>query len=158
MIRSAEPSSPLSLVHVAKWEEGLAVSSASKIQSVRGLLAKSLRWVGREEGAGARRCQDELLGSRPVPRQLASSHWGVAEAVKSGWADVGVCQRLAAEEREVGFVPICQEIYDLCYRAEDDAEPRIAALLRVLRSTEYRKLLQELPGYACHAIGEVESV
>ena len=55
-----------------------------------------LRWVGREDGSGARQCLDELLGGRrKPPRRLASDHRGVAEAVRSGWADAGVCLRLA---------------------------------------------------------------
>ena len=147
-----------SLLHVAQWEEGLAVSPANMAKSVRSLLAQSIRWVGREEGAGARRCQDEVLGSRTPPRRVATSHWGVAEAVKSGWADVGVCQRMAAEERKVRFLPVCQEVYDLCIRSQDATEPRVAALIRVLRSAEFRCMLQELPGYVPQDLGELEPI
>ncbi|MBC7852280.1 MAG: helix-turn-helix domain-containing protein, partial [Pirellulaceae bacterium] len=97
VIRNSQTPVSLSLAHVAQWEEGLVISADNKAKSIRSLLSQSLRWVGREEGAGARRCQDDVLGSRTPPRRVATSHWGVAEAVRSGWADVGVCQRLAAE-------------------------------------------------------------
>ncbi len=158
VIREMKLNSPLSLLHVAQWEEGLAISSTNSARTVRSLLRQSLRWVGREEGAGARRCQDEVLGSRPSPRRVTTSHRGVVEAVRSGWADVGVCQRLAAEEQEIGFLPVCQEFYDVCIRSEDASEPRVAALIRVLRSPEYRTLLRELPGYVPQAIGEIEEI
>jgi len=158
VVRSSQARAGLSLVHVAEWEEGLVVAPDNKARNIRGVLAQSLRWVGREEGAGARRCQDEVLGSRTPPRRVATSHWGVAEAVKSGWADVGVCQRLAAEERAVRFLPVCREKYDICFRGEDASEPRLAALLRVLGSVDYRALLKELPGYAAADTGELETI
>jgi putative molybdopterin biosynthesis protein len=99
-----------------------------------------------------------LLGNRTSPRRIAQSHQGVVQAVKSGWADLGVCQRLAALEGGVQFLPVCRETYDLCFRREAADEPRIAALVRVVRSLEYRRLLAELPGYRPHSLGQIEHV
>ncbi len=56
------------------------------------------RWVGREVGSAARELLDELLSDRRPPRRIAYGHRGVAEAVRCGWADVGVCLRLVGEE------------------------------------------------------------
>src|SRR5262245_35502942 len=48
----------ISILHVATWDEGLPIAPAHAVRSVRQALSPRWQWVGREEGAGARRCQD----------------------------------------------------------------------------------------------------
>jgi molybdate-binding protein/transcriptional regulator with XRE-family HTH domain len=151
-------SDSLSLLRVAQWEEGIACPAGMKLRSPGAAARSSLRWIGRASGAGARRCQDELLGGKTAPRRVARDHRGVVEAIQSGWADVGVCVRLACEEGQLGFVPVCHEQYDLCYRSEIADDPRLRALVSTVRSSAYRSLLVQLPGYRPLAIGEVETV
>jgi molybdate-binding protein/DNA-binding XRE family transcriptional regulator len=146
------------LLRVARWEEGLAVAHGAGVLSVRGAVRGRLRWVGREPGSAAGRCLEELRGGRPAPRRIARDHRGVAEAIRAGWADVGVCHRLAAEEAGLGFLSVRVEAFDLCYPAATAGDPRIAALVRVVRSPEYRRLLGELPGYDTSPAGESETV
>jgi molybdate-binding protein/DNA-binding XRE family transcriptional regulator len=158
-IAGREPLNDFELLRVAQWEEGLACQPAARIRSASSAARSQLRWVGRSAGAGARRCQDELLGSRRSPRHVARDHRGVVEAIRSGWADVGVCLRLASEEGQLAFVPVGEENYDLCFRSDLAADPRIVALINTIRSSEYRRLLTELPGYQAQPqLGEVEHV
>jgi molybdate-binding protein len=102
--------------------------------------------------------QDELRGSRPAPRLSARDHRGIVEAIRNGWADVGVCVRLACEEGQLGFLSIACEPYDLCFRTADAGDPRLVALVRAVQTSEYRRLLSELPGYELQQTGEVEHV
>jgi molybdate-binding protein len=149
----------MSLLHVAEWEEGLASQPSSKVRSAAGAVRRNLRWVGRRAGAAARRYQDELLGQRRPPRRTALDHRSVAEAIRNQWADVGICLRLTAEEGQLAFLALGQESYDLCFRRELADDPRIARLIGTVCSTEYRKLLGELPGYREQpSIGEIEPV
>jgi molybdate-binding protein len=150
--------SGLDLLHVCHWEEGLAHPADLRLHSTRAALRNKLRWIGRPSGAGARRIQDELRGSRPAPRMAARDHRGIVEAIRNGWADVGVCVRLACEEGRIGFLPIAHEPYDLCFRDTDAGDPRIVALVRAVQSAEYRRLLGDLPGYRQQQTGEVEHV
>ena len=151
--------SGLALLRVANWEEGLACQPAARLRSVSAASRGKLRWIGRAAGAGARRCQDELLSSRRAPRHVARDHRGVVEAIRSGWADVGVCLRLASEEGQLAFLPVGEESYDICFRRDQAADPRITALIRAVRSAEYRHLLGDLPGYQPQPhLGEVEDV
>jgi molybdate-binding protein/DNA-binding XRE family transcriptional regulator len=143
------------LLRVARWEEGLVLRPATGVRSVRGALRSRLRWVGREPGSAARQCLDELFGGRPSPRHTAHDHRGVAEAVRSGWADVGLCHRLVGEEAGLQFVAVRLEDFDLCYPATLHADPRLLALVRVVRSDSYRRLLGELPGCDITAAGEL---
>jgi molybdate-binding protein len=145
------------LVRVAAWEEGLAVRPSLKATSVGELARGRAHWVGREEGSGARLCQDEALGTRPAPKRTAPDHRTVAAAIKCGWADVGPCVRLATEEAGLTFLKMHEKNYDLCFRRETAGDPRMAALLATLRSREYRSKLSELPGYRTDHTGEVVS-
>lgn len=134
------------LLRVARWQEGIAVKSSSRLKSVKSATAK-LRWIGREPGSGARMCFDRLLGGQVTPRWVTDSHRGVIEAVHAGWADAGVCVQLACVEAGLNFLPIEQECYDLCFRKSFAADRRLLGLLQVLRSPKYRQILNGLPGY-----------
>lgn len=147
-----------SLLRVARWQEGLAVAPGLGIKSVGAALRKKLRWVGREAGSGARQCLDELLENRDKPRREARDHRGVAEAIRCGWADVGVCVRLVSEDAGLEFLSVRDETYDLCFATASADDPRIQALIAAVRSEPYRRLLGELPGYDTRPAGELENV
>lgn len=136
------------LIHVASWVDGVAVGERVHASTVRGVLRDRLTWVGREAGSGARKCLDELFDDRPAPRRVAHDHRSVADAIRCGWADAGVCLRLVAEEAGLRFLPVQTESYDLCYRSGTERDPRLIALFKVLHSHQYRRLLGELPGYS----------
>jgi len=146
------------LLRVARWEEGLAVGAGTAVTSVGGALRARLRWVGREPGSAARQCLDELRRHAQPPRRVAYDHRGVAEAVRCGWADAGVCHRLAGEEAGLRVFTVRREQFDLCYPSDAEDDPRVVALVRVVRSARYRWLLGELPGYDAAPAGEVQTV
>jgi molybdate-binding protein/transcriptional regulator with XRE-family HTH domain len=143
------------LLRAVRWEEGIAFAASARLSSVRAAVGSNLRWVGREPGSGARQCLDELLEGRKPPRRLASDHRGVAEAVRHGWADAGVCLRLVTEEVGLGFLPVRQEDYDLCFPGRFEGDYRIQALLQAVRSPSHRAALGELPGYDTRGAGEL---
>lgn len=151
------------LIRMADWEEGVAVSPSTGIKSVRSAVRGDLRWVGREEGSGARQCLDEILkndkGSKSLSGiPIAGNHRGVAEAIRQGWADAGVCLRLACEEAGLDFLAVRQEAYDLCVPSDFLGDPRAVALIRIVQSTAFRRILGELPGYSTVSSGEIQSV
>jgi molybdate-binding protein/DNA-binding XRE family transcriptional regulator len=144
-----------SLLKLACWQEGLALGSGVAAGSVQALVRSRLRWIGREPGSGARQCQDDLLENRPGPRRLAQDHRGVAEAIRCGWADVGVCVRLVSEEAGLQFVNVREEAYDLCFASRLEHDARFRALFQVVRSPRFRQWLSELPGYDGRPGGEI---
>jgi molybdate-binding protein len=79
----------------------------------------------------------------------------VAEAVRSGWAGAGVCVRFSAEEAGLNFLPVRTESLDFCFSTQLQHDPRIQALIRLLRSRGYRRLVSELPGYNARDTGEM---
>jgi molybdate-binding protein len=146
------------LLRVAHWEEGIALAPGLKVKSVGAALRSNLRWIGREDGSGARRCLDEILDGRKGPEHLAADHRGVAEAVRSGWADAGVCLRLVGEEAGLDFLGVRQEAFDLCYPTRWEDDPRLKALVRSVRSPTYRRALGGLPGYDSTVTGVLHRV
>ncbi len=151
-------SARVSLLRVARWEEGVVAAPGSRLISVAAAFGGRLRWIGRETGSGAQQCLDEIRGDRPLPMHRATSHRGVAEAIRSGLADVGICPHLVSQQAGLDFLPVRQEEYDLCCATDDLGDPRIQALVEVVRSAEYRKLLAELPGYSTEGSGELCSL
>jgi molybdate-binding protein/DNA-binding XRE family transcriptional regulator len=146
------------LLRAATWEAGLALNRGLGVHAVQSALDMDLRWVGREVGSGARQCLDELRADRqPPPSRLARDHRGVAEAIRCGWADVGVCLRLTSEEAGLDFLSVRHEYYDLCYAATMEDDPRIRALIAAVQSASYRRLMAELPGYESSDAGDIQS-
>ena len=158
LLRDRRPSGSLPLLRAAQWEEGRAVSNATPVHSLRQSKRQSLRWIGRLPGAGARRCQDEILGDARPPARTARDHRAVAEAIRNQWAEAGICLRLASDEAQLRFFPICKDQYDICFPQRLAADPRLVALVKVVRSAEYRNLLAGLPGYGTTDAGEVELI
>ncbi|MCC6546117.1 helix-turn-helix domain-containing protein [Candidatus Sumerlaeota bacterium] len=154
------------LLHVACWEEGLAVSPriSAAGKSVDSILRSRIRWAGREEGSGARRCSDQLfegVGRSRKPEgydHAIRDHDAVAEVIRSGWADAGICVRFAAESAGLRFLTIQREAYDFCYAEEFENDPRFAALVAVLRSRNFTGSLAALPGYGVRQTGETISI
>lgn len=146
------------LVRVATWEDGVAIGGGRRT-SVASMLRSRVRWAPREPGSVARECLDRLLGGQAATLgrtgRVAGSHRAVAEVVRSGWAEAGVCVRLAAEEAGLQFIGVQQEDYDLCFSAGAMQDPRVLALVKVIRSGEYRAALAALPGYHTGETGEL---
>lgn len=146
------------LLRLARWQEGITSLPSAGLRSVRAATSRRLTWIGREPGSGARQCQDQLLGAGPGPRRIAGDHRGVIEAVRSGWANAGVCVRLVSAEAGLAFLPVQEEAYDVCFSSQLAQDRRLAAFLAVVRSAEYRQLIGELPGYDVSETGHVWSV
>ncbi|MCW5556853.1 MAG: helix-turn-helix domain-containing protein [Verrucomicrobiae bacterium] len=141
-------------VRAAEWTSGLALASDNPSRSPEATLKTARRWALREAGSAARECLDELSGGLGLPGRTVSSHGAVAEAVRSGWADAGICVRLCAEEAGLNFLPVRTELLDLYFPRALERDPRLVALVRLLRSASHQRLIGELPGYDTRHSGE----
>jgi putative molybdopterin biosynthesis protein len=143
------------LLRVAGWREGLALPAGERSYSLSSIARRCGRWALREPGSAARECMDEMLGARKAQGQVVSSHAAVAEAVHSGWAGAGVCVQLTAEDAGLNFMPWRTELLDFVFAENQVHDPRLQALIRVLRSRPHRRMLSELPGYDARHTGEL---
>jgi molybdate-binding protein/transcriptional regulator with XRE-family HTH domain len=143
-------------VHVARWREGLALSPGTGHATVGSAVRGRLRWVGREEGSGARCCQDLILeGAMPEgTSRIAADHRGVVETIRTGWAQAGVCVELTAREAGLDFLAAREADYELCYPESLEDDPRLVSLMDALRTHAFRRCLADLPGYDCRRTGD----
>ncbi len=148
------------LVHLARWREGVAVAGRAP-RTTSSLLRGRTAWIAREPGSGARLCLERLFreaGREPAFRGIARDHRAVAQLVADGWGRAGVCVELVAVEAGLGFIPAQVEPYELCLRRDRLDDPRVRALLEVLRERGFRRLVDDLPGYDASAMGELRAV
>jgi molybdate-binding protein/transcriptional regulator with XRE-family HTH domain len=146
------------LLRSAKWQSGIALPGTDLSRSPESVARRPLRWAAREPGSAARECFDELLGRRGFEGREVGGHASVAEAVRSGWAEAGVCVRFSAEEAGLNFLPLRNETLDFCFAASLQHDRRIQALVRLVRGRAWRQLISELPGYDARETGEIQSL
>jgi molybdate-binding protein/DNA-binding XRE family transcriptional regulator len=146
---------PFNLLRMADWQEGLALSPGLGLNSVHQVLSSNVRWIGREEGSGARQVLDELLQGNTSPTMMAKDHQGVVDAIRAGWAEAGVSVRLVSDEAGLDFIALREEAYDLCIPESQADDPRVRALVEVVRSASLKDMLRELPGYDVKSTGEM---
>jgi molybdate-binding protein len=82
----------------------------------------------------------------------------VAEAIRNGWADAGICLRLVSEEAGLRFFAVREETYEWCLPAAGAPDPLLHALRETVQSSSYRRLLDDLPGYDARECGEIQQV
>jgi len=143
------------LIRAAKWQEGLALPVTERSQAPSAIARQCRRWALREKGSAARECLDELLAGQHASGKSVHGHGAVAEAVRAGWASAGVCVQLTAQNAGLRFIPLRTELLDICYSDSLARDPRILALIRLLRSKPHRRLISELPGYDASETGEI---
>ena len=146
------------LLRLTQWETGIALAPDNHSRSAQSVARRSLRWAARESGSAARECLEALLGSRRFSGREVNGHAAVAEAVRAGWAEAGVCVRFSANEAGLNFLPVRTEALDLCFASGLQHDPRIQALVRLLCSRSYRRLISELPGYDARHTGESATI
>jgi putative molybdopterin biosynthesis protein len=120
----------------------------------RVLLDLLLKEIAEREGSAL----EELCATIPGYEVETRSHNAVAAAVASGRADWGLGIEAVAVSYGLGFTPLRDEEYDfLTLRDRLDRYPA-RAFLEVLRSSEFRKALDALPGFVSdNQTGEVVS-
>lgn len=146
------------LLCAARWEEGIVLSPGNRTHSAKSVVKNARHWAMREPGSAARECLDELFADRRFSGRQVGGHAGVAEAVRAGWAEAGVCLRLCADEAGLNFIPVRTETLDFCFSSVLQHDPRIQALVRLLRTRSYRRLVGDLPGYDARQTGEMAVV
>jgi molybdate-binding protein/predicted nucleic acid-binding protein len=146
--------------------QGLIVAHGNPkaIHSITDLARADITFVNRQPGAGTRVLLDHLLRRNGMtPQQVIgygheeSSHTGVTAAIASGVADCGLGIQAAASAHNLGFVPLCNERYDLVIPAEHFTGALLAPLLALLRKPESDLLraIGALGGYSTEGMGRV---
>jgi len=155
------------LLSFAQRTQGLIVAPGNPLglQGLEDLRRPGLRFAARSPNTGTRVLLDELLAARGIDRaslatlpQLEPSHRAAAECVASDAADASFGIEAAARARGLGFIPLAHEHYFLVALRQALDDPQVATLLTLLRSADWQRRLDALPGYAAELSGQVLSL
>jgi putative molybdopterin biosynthesis protein len=144
------------LIGFAHRTQGLIVARGNplRLRALADLTRADVRYVNRAVGTGTRVLLDELLAHAGIAASAVQgydsqepSHSAVAQAVAARAADAGLGIEAAARAKGLGFVALTQERYHLvCLKSELET-PAVQALRQALKSDEWTRALNDLPGY-----------
>jgi putative molybdopterin biosynthesis protein len=150
----------LAFIHIAAIELGIA--------SIEGLGAEDLpriRFINTTKGSPSRIILDDLLRTRGIaPSQingyLQEVHGppAVAAAIRNGFADAGMSTSSIASASGLRFVPVAHEDYELAVRREMLEDPRIRTIVSIIKSSRFRKTLEEMGGYNVSLTGTLRGL
>ncbi len=155
------------LIAFARRWQGLMVATGNPlgVTGLHDLARGDVRFVNCERGTGTRVVLEELLwAARIAPERIAGfaqaerSHEAAAEAVASGRADAAFGIEPVARARGLAFIGLAEEQYFLVTLAASLQLPPVRALLDALRDPAWRAELNDIPGHAAEACGEVLSL
>jgi molybdopterin molybdotransferase/putative molybdopterin biosynthesis protein len=159
------PGRKVFLVNLVYREQGFLVLSGNPkgIKGFEDLRRPDVVFVNRQAGAGTRLLTDLYLKRLGIEAALVKgyqheeyTHMGVASAVLSGAADTGLGILAAARALGLGFLPVAQERYDLAIPGEHYGDPKVRAVLNIIREdAEFRKAVTALGGYDARDMGKV---
>lgn len=152
------------IVGFARRTQGLLVAPGNPLalNTLDDVARSRARFANRAIGTGTRLLFEQLLVDAGLSNadiddhgSAEASHTGVAQAVATGQADVGLGIEATARARGLGFVPLLEESYHLACLKSALEEPAVRAFLALLRCHDWQAVLADLPGYAPESSGEV---
>ncbi|ADY54836.1 DNA binding domain protein, excisionase family [Syntrophobotulus glycolicus DSM 8271] len=164
-VRRMLPGIPAAVIHLACRQQGFYVVKGN-LKSVKGwedLKREDLTIVNREKGSGTRILLDEHLRILGIDSAKikgygneCTTHLAVASAVARGTADLGLGnEKSAGQVKDIDFIPMQTEKYELVMKKEDMNKPPFQAVLEILRSPEFRMEIEGIGGYDLKDMGKI---
>jgi len=154
----------LVLINLLYREQGfiLPKGNPKAVEKIEDIVNQELLIINRQKGAGTRILFDHLLRNKGISPELIKgysreefSHLGVAAAVKSGSAEVGIGIKSAALVYDLDFIPIGEERYDLLMEKSFLASPEGEILMDIIKSPGFQKQVEALGGYSTRSAGQI---
>ena len=153
------------LVNLVYRQQGLIVPKGNPkgVKGFHDLVRDDVTFINRQGGAGTRLLTDKYLRELGIsPRDVEGydreeyTHMGVASAVLTGLADVGMGILAAARALDLDFIPLVKERYDLVIPAYFMKEESVSTLLGIVREErEFRDSVEGLGGYDTSDMGKI---
>lgn len=161
-IRKYIPEGGVVLMRCVQRTQGLMVAPGNPL-GVEGIVdLPRVRYVNRQKGSGTRVLLDYLLKQHGIdPSAIQDydreelTHTAVAAAVAAGSADAGMGILSAVRVYDLGFIPVCEEEYDLLVSESALSMESVQRLIRILQSGEFAARLEKLGGYKLDRPGEI---
>jgi putative molybdopterin biosynthesis protein len=156
---------PLRMINLVYRQQGLIIRKGNRknIKSLDDLRRDDVAFINRQPGSGTRLLTDKCLREKGIDQRDIKgyekeefTHMGIASAIASGAADTGMGILTAAIARDLEFIPVAHERYDLIVREEHVNTPMMQALIQIITSDDdFRKAVQSLGGYDVSDMGKI---
>ena len=165
-LRKHFPQGGVRQVECVYRQQGFMVAPGNPlgIRTFSDLTKPGRTFVNRQKGSGTRILNDYLCKNEGVDTSSIYgydheefTHTAVAALVESGSVDAGMGIYSAAKMYGLGFVPVCEEQYDLLIPDYAWDTPMVQALLETLQSDEFRARMEELGGYRVDHPGTIRN-
>jgi len=164
-IKRLLPEKRVVLINLVYRTQGLIVRKGNpkNIKGFEDLKREDIIFINRQAGSGTRLLLDKHLREMGInPSQIRGyeneeyTHMGVAQAIVSGRADVGLGILAAAKALDLDFIPVAEERYDILIAKEFLELEIIQALLNVIKNDkEFKKAVLSLGGYDIRDMGKI---
>lgn len=154
----------LLIIHWAKRRQGLLLPANNplKITGLEELKRADIRVAHRQPEAGAAKLLSYLLQHAGIDSSAINwvphpslSEDDLALSIYQGEADVGLGVEAAAHRQQLGFIPLCEEPFDLMMQRRSYFEPSLQRLLAFTHLARFAERARQLGGYDIAEIGKV---
>lgn len=159
------PDTPLQLINLCYRQQGLMVAKGNPlhIKGFEDVAKDGLSFINRQKGAGTRLLTDKTLNDLAIKPTAINgydheeyTHMSVAASIANGSVDCGMGILAAANALDLDFVPVAEERYDLIIPKQFLNDPKIQALLDIIRTNDaFKKLVDALGGYSLRDSGSI---
>jgi molybdate-binding protein/DNA-binding transcriptional regulator YhcF (GntR family) len=150
------PGRELAIVNLSYRIQGLmfARGNPRRITGLADLRRPDISFVNRQRGSGTRVLLDLQLKRQGIaPSEIRgydvefNTHLAVASHITRGNADVGLGIEAAAASCGLDFMPMFRERYDLVMPLAVYRSERLAPMLEIINSEEFKKVVDGVGGY-----------
>ncbi|HOA83193.1 MAG TPA: molybdopterin biosynthesis protein [Thermodesulfovibrio thiophilus] len=133
------------------------------IKGFEDLAREDVVFINRQAGSGTRLLLDKHLKELGIdPSKIKGydrdeyTHMGIASAVLTGRADVGLGILSAAQALGLDFIPVTEERYDILIPQEFLALSTVKSVLNIIKEDEeFRETVKSLGGYDTRDMGKI---
>ncbi len=164
-VRRLVPGIPTLIIHLATRLQGFYVARNNplEIKDWGDLARPDLRFINREPGCGTRVLLDEHLYKMKLAQYAINgyeneetSHQAVASAIARGTSDLALgIEKAAMQVRDIEFIPLQVERYELVLKKEDLRKAEFQAVLDILSSSAFKTELEGLGDYGLDETGRI---
>lgn len=163
-LRTYFPEGGVRQVECVYRQQGFIVAPQNPkgIASLSDLTKPGMRYVNRQRGSGTRILCDYICKQENIdPHDIYGydreefTHTAVAALVQADSADAGMGIYSAAKMYDLGFVPVCEEQYDLLIPDYAWDNPLVEHLLETLASDAFIGRISQMGGYRLEHPGVV---
>ncbi|WP_038077631.1 helix-turn-helix transcriptional regulator [Treponema primitia] len=164
-VKKMMPGIPALIVRIGERQHGFYIKRGNPkgVTGWEDLKRRDIVIVNREKGSGTRVLIDEKLRLMGMDGEAVQgysseykSHLAAATVVSQGQADIAVGSETGCKNvRDIKFIPLQTECYDLIIRKADAAKQPYRKILDIVTSKGYRMDLENIGGFNTRETGRI---